>query len=395
VAVRTKLAVFAFTTTLVLACPLVAGCDDGTDEPAAAGAPTSTTMVPTRDAPATVPASASAGATLAFVRENDLWAAPLDGDGEPRVITSGSVRASYAGYAVRDDGGVDLYYLDQLEDVVGLYDEADVAVRRVPLEGGEPEEVFVFPSRNASLASAAVSSDGQRLVYADGDALILRDVASGEETVLARSRYSLAGDGSYVPNDILTDPVWSPTGDMIFATMFVGNDTIMTVLVDLAPPISVTDLRFIDHRASWSADGSQLCIYYAGVDEAAGLVLYDVETHETVDLLVAQYLPTSLQGARASTGGCAWSDDGRLAASYTPDVAEPPRVCILDANLVVVDQSEPLEVTGGVVGWLPDGSGVVVYRRGADDTFSTGVYRPGEEIEYLTVETGFDEEVLP
>ncbi|MCH8950411.1 MAG: hypothetical protein IIB87_08550, partial [Chloroflexi bacterium] len=125
-------------------------------------------------------------ATLVFLRDNDLWVAPLDGSSEPRAITSGSVRTSFAGYALRPDGGIDLYYLSQLEGSAQLGEEVELVVYRVALEGGEPEELFRFPTDNARLSGAGVAPDGLRIVYADVDALILRDLVSGQETVLAR-----------------------------------------------------------------------------------------------------------------------------------------------------------------------------------------------------------------
>ncbi|MCH8065757.1 MAG: hypothetical protein IIC90_08025 [Chloroflexi bacterium] len=335
-------------------------------------------------------------ATLVFLRDDDLWVAPLDGSGEPRAITSGSVRAKYAGNAFRPDGGIDLYYLSQLEGSARLGEEVEFVVYRVALEGGEPEELFRFPTDNARLSGAGVAPDGLRIVYADVDALILRDLVSGQETVLARSRRILAGDGSYVRTDMLTSPIWSPTGERVYSGMFAGPDTVVTIIIDLPPrPVTVADIGYPGHWGTWSPDGSRLCLYSGDIYDG-GLTIYNVETHQQIDVLASGVLPARIEGRQSSVGKCAWSDDGRLAVSYSPIAEEPHRVYILDEQLALVDQSELFTPSPGVIGWLPDGSGVVVARRNPDgESFSAGIFRPDADIEYLPFEADWVIAVIP
>ena len=370
---------------------LVACGGDGEDQPdATLTSPPVVTSLPEPQVDAVPPA------TIVFTRDDDLWVAPLDGSGEPRAITSGSFRARYAGYALRSDGGIDLYYLSQLEENRELFDEVEFGVYRVGLEGGEPDELFRFSSDSAHLVGADVSPDGQRIVYADVDALILRDLVSGEETVLARSRRILAGDGSYVRTDMLTSPIWSPTGERVYSSMFAGPDTVVSVIIDLPPrPITVVDIRYPGHRGSWSPDGSRLCLSSGDIYDG-GLTLYNVETHEQIDVLASGVLPDRIEGQKSSVAGCAWSEDGRLAVSYTPVESEPHGVFILDEQLALLDQSELFAPSPAVIGWLPDSSGVVVARRNADgESFSAGIYRPGADIEYLPFEADRVIAVIP
>ncbi len=333
------------------------------------------------------PASPSGDGTLIFIRNDDLWVAPLDGPGEPRAITSGSLRAKYAGYTLRPDGGIDLYYLSQLEGNTELSDDAELVAYRVALEGGEPEELFRFPTDNARLSGASVAPDGLRIVYADVDALILRDLVSGQETVLARSRRVLAGNGQYVRTDMLTSPSWSPMGERVYSGMFDGPDTVVTIIIDLPPrTITVADIDYPGHWGTWSPDGSLLCLYSGDIYDG-GLTLYNVETHEQIDVLASGVLPARIEDRQSSVGACAWAQDGRLAVSYSPIAEEPHRVFILDEQLALIDQSELFTPSPGVIGWLPDGSGVVVARRSTDgESFTAGIYRPGGEIEYLPFE---------
>ena len=341
-------------------------------------------------------ATAAPPTTLVFMRGEDLWIAPLDGASDPRAITSGSFRAKYAGYALRPDGGIDLYYISQLQENQEFIVEVEFGVYRVGLEGGEPEELFRFSTDNAHLADARVAPDGLRIVYADVDTLVLRDLASGQETALARSRQRLIDNGSYLRVDMLTFPLWSPTGEQVYASMFVGQDTLVSIIIDLPPrPVTVADIRYPGHRGSWSPDGSQLCLHSGDIYDG-GLTLYDIETHEQVNVLASGALPARIEGQVSSVGNCAWSEDGRLAVSYTPIEMDPHRIFILDEQLEVVGQTELSEPSLGVIDWLPDGSGVVVGRRNANgESFSTGIYRPGVGIEYLELQADRIIAVIP
>ncbi len=334
--------------------------------------------------------------TLVFLRDDDLWVAPLNGDGEARAITSGSLRAKYAGYTLRPDGGIDLYYLSQIEGSTELSEEVEMVAYRVALEGGEPEELFRFPTDNARLSGASVAPDGLRIVYADVDALIIRELVTTQETVLARSRRVLAGNGQYVRTDMLTSPSWSPTGDRVYSGMFDGPDTVVTIIIDLPPrTVTVANIGYPGHWGTWSPDGSLLCLYSGDIYDG-GLTVYNVETHEQIDVLASGVLPDRIEGRQSSVGACAWSEDGRLAVSYSPVAEEPHRVFILDEQLALIDQSELLTPSPGVVDWLSDGSGVVVARRNTDgESFSAGIYRPGGDIEYLPFEADRVIAVIP
>ncbi|MCI0889810.1 MAG: hypothetical protein J4O04_03310 [Chloroflexi bacterium] len=386
------LAIAVMITTVVLsACG-----GDGDDQPVLADVTPQPGRQPTHTPPPTLITSTTTAATLVFIRDDDLWVAPLDGSGKPRAITSASIGARYAGYALRPDGGIDLFYLSQLEENRELFDEVEFGVFRVGLEGGDSEELFRFSSDSAHLVGADVAADGLRIVYADVDALILRDLDSGEETILARSRWILAGDGSYIRTDMLTSPIWSPTGERVYSSMFAGPDTVVSVIIDLPPrPITVVDIRYPGHRGSWSPDGSQLCLTSGDIYDG-GLTLYDVTTHDQIDVLAGGMLPDRIEGEKSSVAGCAWSEDGRLAVGYTPIEREPHRVFILDEQLALVDQSELYTPSPGVIDWLPDGSGVVVSRRNTDgESFSAGIYRPGGGIEYLPFEADRVVAVIP
>lgn len=385
---KTLLVVMLAITVLAVACNDGSGDSRPTQSPA--------TITPTSAPPATVPAATDVGESVVFVRDDDLWVAPLDSSGEPRAITSGSFRASFAGYVLRDDSGIDLYYISQLEENPTFDTPVEFGVYRVAVDGGEPEALFRFTSSVPHLAGAAVSPDGGSMVYADAHALILHDLGSGDETVLGRSSYVLAGDGSYILTGQLTAPRWSPSGDMLHVSKFEGQDTIVSIIIDLPPrPVRLVDIDYPGHRGVWSPDGSRLCLFSGDIYDG-GLTIYDVETHEQIDVLAMGVLPPKVGNGPSRVGGCAWSGDGRLAVSYTPEDMGPQTAYVLDAQLALLSESEPIEPFGGVIDWLSDGSGVVVSGRNPDgETFTSGIYRPGEAIEWLPNETGREQAVVP
>lgn len=395
-AANLRQAAFPLAIAMLVITAVLAGCGDDEDRPAPPDVPTSGSLPPTQTRLPTATPSTNIEDTVVFLRDDDLWMAALDGSSEPRAITSGSVDAKYAGYALRPDDGIDLYYLSRPEENVQLDEEVEFGVYRVGLEGGEPEEVFRFSTDAPHLAGADVAPDGLRIAYADGDALILRDLVSGQETVLARSRRVLAGDGLYIRTDMLTSPIWSPTGEIIYSSMFAGPDTIVSVIIDLRPRrVTVADIRYPGHRGSWSLDGSQLCLYSGDIYDG-GLTLYDVGPGEQTDVLASGILPVRSGDQPSSVGGCAWSEDRRLAVSYTPIAEQPVRVFILNEQLDVVDQSDLVGPSGRVIEWLSDGSGVVIARRNPDgESFSTGIYRSAGGIDYLPFEASWVVAVVP
>ena len=178
--------------------------------------------------------------------------------------------------------------------------------------------------------------------------------------------------------------------------MFAVTEPVLRFIIDPPPrPITVMEIRYPGHRGSWSPEGSRLGLT-SGDIYAGGLTLYDFRTHDQIDVLAGGMLSDRIEGEKSSVAGCAWSEEGRLALSYTPVESEPHGVFILDEQLALLDQSELFAPSPAVIGWLPDSSGVVVARRNPDgESFSAGIYRPGADIEYLPFEADRVIAVIP
>ena len=107
------------------------------------------------------------------------------------------------------------------------------------------------------------------------------------------------------------------------------------------------DIGYEDHAATWSRDGQRLCLLATEPLGPAALVIYDVETNTAVDLLATGILPVPGPDQELSIGGCAWSEDGRLAISYVVitniflgrQEQSAAQILILDGELNLIDEA--------------------------------------------------------
>lgn len=348
-----------------------------------------------------LPTLAPTTGAVVYVDGDDLWLASLDdGQTAPRALTSGSPRARYAGFARRQDGGIDVYYLSQLTEVANPVDAADVGIYRVGVEGGEAEELFRFSMSPSYFAAASVAPGGEHLAYIDSDGLSLLDLTSGEQTQLVENRRCIASDGAVLVCDRIVNPQWSPAGDVLRTGKMIGNDSGISMLVrPFDAPVGAIDIGYEGHTAIWSRDGGRLCLLAFQQVYPAGLVIYDVQTSGAVDVLSTGVLPVPGPEQELSIGGCAWSEDGRLAISYVlitnvflgRQDQSPAQILILDDELNVIDRSDPIDGSITVVDWLPDSSGILFNRpRPEEERQPPGVYRFEEGV----LDLPFDAESL-
>lgn len=330
-------------------------------------------------------------AALVYLRGDDLWVASLDGVTlPPREVASSEFGVAYAGYVPEADGQVDLFYTSGLTEPR----TAEVFVQefgfyRAALKGNSPEEVFRFTGP-AFVASAAIAPDGAHAVYTDADGLVLRELASGEEELLAPNERVIAGDGSVLLTDIIVSPRWSPAGEAIHALKYIGPDS--TVNVVLASPPEIAEAGYENHRAAWSRDGERLCLWGSEIQSETGLFIYEPAAATTMDVLATIVLPTPAPLSRPGTSGCAWASDGRLAFGYNQE-STGTRIAILDGDLNVLEISDPVPRDSRVVAWLDDGSGVVYNAGGAS---SPGIYRPDSgELDALPFDADWVVGVIP
>ncbi|HEY7802048.1 MAG TPA: hypothetical protein VIE40_05185, partial [Dehalococcoidia bacterium] len=71
-------------------------------------------------------------------------------------------------------------------------------------------------------------------------------------------------------------------------------------------------------------------------------------------------------GAGATAGGCAWAADGRVAFTYHAPASFQDGLAIFDAEGRLV-RDIALNEPAAIAGWLPDGSGVVLWYAAAEE----------------------------
>ncbi|UNO43126.1 amidohydrolase family protein [Streptomyces sp. MST-110588] len=199
-----------------------------------------------------LPALSPDGRQVAFAALNALWLAPTSGGGAPRQI----VRARPTRYVLGPSWSRDGRFLLYADDRDGLF-----AVRRRDVASGE-ETVLATGGR----VQPALSPDGERLAALDMSGnLVVRTLADGKETVLAAP----LGAGG-LPGR----PSWSPDGRYVafcdrnrLNRRFREGYNLIRVLDTrtgtarlhaVAPHVSISD-RY-DSGPVWSPDGRHLAL---------------------------------------------------------------------------------------------------------------------------------------
>ncbi len=308
-------------------------------------------------APPAQPKPEAATGSLVYLKDRDLWVAPIDGKTASLRLTYGSIGAGYAGYVRRADGGIDIYYTSQES---GDRDGGSFAVYRSDLAGGDAVNVVEFPgsSKNAEFycCNASVSPNGMSLAYVDESGLRLLDLRSGRTSLVVHNGLSVNCSPSSSECFGNYFPLWSPTSDAIAFVRIYYEGSDLFLLRPFSPSPGETRIgRDGFAYRSWSPDGKEMC-------SQIGLSEHDGNSPRTRDvisgksfLLSSALLPPLKSAPLVNAGsGCAWSPDGRIAFSYIGEG--------LSQHVAVLDRGRKLAALldgGPVVGWLPDGSGVI------------------------------------
>lgn len=308
-----------------------------------------------------------------FLRGPDLWIARFDGSSE-RQLTSGSLAAGYAGVVRARSGEVMLYYTSET-----AADAADVpggggtfTIYRQPIDGGAVQKLFSFHGNGKQVEFAAtnatVSPDGLYVAYSDDAGVSIYDLTRSTATPLLTNTHCVdntpAGCHGYF------SPSWSPRGDWLSVEEIFYEGAQLVGVQPLHPAVGVREFTPIyDYAsASWSSDGSRLCV----VPENGSGAVRVIRPEGGADVDLGSTLGAALSlpdGAHASW--CGWSNDGRLAMRYTGfDDQSATHVAVFSGSLSFQQDFALPTPSGGALNattWLPDGSGLIAsdYPHGA------------------------------
>lgn len=195
-------------------------------------------------------------------------------------------------------------------------------------------------------------------------------------------------------------PRWAPNGEraLIAKTFWEGGaDTLIDPFADVIEEVQTPGGAAI--RSEWSPDGASICMSQNTYSSAGAVIVYDVATGDTVDSTLALPLATPTEGAlRIDTRGCTWNPDGTLAIAYhAPNEYTEDTIAVLGRSFAVLHESTAVSDLFDLIGWLPDGSGVLFNRfpqQGSEPT-RPGVYIPGGDVIDLPVEANAVLAVIP
>ncbi len=321
---------------------------------------------------------------LVYLRGKDLYVGDL-ATGTEQQLTSGSLRAGYAGYA-RADGKLWLYYTS----LTAITSEPDgehngtFEVDRRQL-GGAPDPIFTFEGNGKNIefsgTNASVAPDGLHMAFSDAAGLKIRDIAAGVDTaVLVNGHCAPQVAASSPCHGSYFAPQWSPHEDWLFVQRILYEGAVGVLVSHPATSPNVVELKVGGLLASWSSDGVKVCMADNGMQPgAAGLVdPNDGVFHDLYPRIPDSGLPAP-RPDRLYPSVCAWNVAGSLAVQYFTSSDREATTIAVFAKMGRFDRSIALPRPLQVSAWLPDASGFLLskYDAPARRNFTSAILLDG------------------
>lgn len=297
---------------------------------------------------------------LVYRRGTDLWVASLDGGVSlpPRAITTDSLGAGYAGYVRRPDGGIDLYYVEQLTDESIDRDRyvADFGLYRTTLHGTIATQLLRFEGRPVGgflPTNAEVSPNGDFVAFAEFGGLSLLDLSTGDTRRLLDNVSCLETHhscyGFYLPN-------WNPAGTLLTSKQIFYEGATEVILDPYVEPIILIEPKKGGLRADWSPGGDRVCLNEGSAYGDGMTYVFDIQDG-SIQEITAVLKPFAGDYPLARSSGCAWSDDGNITlAIEIAGELDSARIAVLRSDYTVSATSRPIANFYRLAGWLPNGS---------------------------------------
>jgi len=258
---------------------------------------------------------AAPGAKIVFLREPSedspiagrIWLATEDGR-SAAALTPEGVKAAYVGFH-RSANGARLYY-------VTSYANTAYGVGRtlweLDLTGGPARRLWSFMGGVTWNPGASLSPDGTYVAYVDSNNLRLRNLITGDDSVLLRGNRAACGapgPGPCFAYDLA--PLWSPDGKLLLVekSYYEGSRPVVVDPFAMTPaevPAEGPPERPADPVGprAWSPDSRSFC----GVNSYDGTGLFVASAPDwLLTDLVPQYQPSPQPSApERYVEGCDW-----------------------------------------------------------------------------------------
>ncbi len=336
----------------------------GSDPPTKAspvdGSAVTTSISPPESPSIAIPSLAAlprASGWLVSLRGGNLYLGDLR-DGSEEQLTSSGLGASYAGYTGHE-ANITLYFVELTERAPETDPSLGTAILwRRRLGDAHNEHVFYFrPTRsnthgNPLAHAASIAPDGSSFAFADQRGVNRYDPASGVTTLLANDCQTEPrpekGCVAYI------NPQWSPDGKWILAAKLLYEGSISVVVT--ADGTSGREFADVGGDVqSWALDSRYFCAFNTTFSPGGVHLVSPVDG--------SRHPLSAWLGQATGATARSWDAFGKLAVADDSDREDgADRVAVFQIhppgdNAAVYTLIDPYR---DVLGWLPDGSGVIV-----------------------------------